>query len=1236
MVARIGAGIGGLLLAAVSPSVQGSSWSLVAPRSNTLPNDEPPSSFDRRENIVSPLGVSSGLDSRPALLHTNKFYSNLLLDTDSRAAWTLPYIVTINEQHPFGLFVSYPRFFEGQREEDRLKWYATTTAKDVIMTAEELCTNQEAVMTDFDDEGFSATVKFTSPDADGSMTSHLVRGMAYATAVYDNFTPGVATQHAIIRVNGNSASRGVHTDSHGRFVLEFNDGSTWIVYSSDKDLELSYVPATSTRPSSLNAKSPMTGTLRAARVPYSSDSYEYDEAAKRLDEHAGSYPIRGELRAWMHKTLTNRGRYIIDWTTGGDDSELLHYALPHHQDMLETSTVTRTGLFLRSPTKGDMELVIGKAWQIKENDLPEFEWVPDVSEINSDVQRGWIEYYLEEEIPVPLDNVAEGSVYFGAKNLMAYAQLCLVANELGRNDLVEPCVDQVEAGFDYYLTHSNGNPLVYDTIWGGVIGGLGLEEGNSAADFYASYYNDHHFHYSYVIHAAAALAHLRPSWATSDKVAWVNTLIRDVNDPNKYDEFFPQFRAFDWFSGHSWARGLLFAFDGKDQESTSEDVNFFYAMTMWAIATGNSELEGLGRLQTGVVKRSINEYFLLKNNNENHPPDFVKNKVTGIFFESKVDYTTWFGANVEYIHGIQNIPVTAMTEYVRDPQFVSEEWDQRLQSVVDGAEGTWTTVLYMSYATIQKHLAFKKILTSGTDDGLLRAWALYWAASRPDCDAYCFHDETDLDAAPGSAPPNPAVPPPPPASEVPPVPPTPPTPPTRTFTCNGVRRGDFCCSAGCGSCGGSGCSNRGNGLTGFDCCQSKIVASGRLCSVTRSAPCFMDTDDEDSPAPTPSTPPPSLPPSLPPLLPPSLPTVPPTPCVPTTFKSKAYKGVPADIPGLVEAERFDHGGEGVGYSDTTPGNIGGAFRPNEDVDIAGDHNSYHVAWIRGGEFLRYTVDVEKAASAFDFTFQVATIPEFDGVGSFHVVTGGTGCDDYTIDLTGLVTVPSTGGWGTFSSIEVSGEGTGGLSVGLATLWLCVVSDNFNLDSFTVATASTSPLSPSPEVGTSAAFLGIPASIPGTIQAENFDFGGEGLAYSDADPANNGGGFRTTEAVDISVMADQAGYNVGWIRPGEFLRYTVNVVKSVAAFDFKFHVAAPSAFDDSGSFRIVTGGTGCDDYTTDLSGLVTVPSTGGWGNFASLPISGSGTRGLSVGPAVIWLCVESAGFNIDSFTMTAAA
>lgn len=31
--------------------------------------------------------------------------------------------------------------------------------------------------------------------------------------------------------------------------------------------------------------------------------------------------------------------------------------------------------------------------------------------------------------------------------------------------------------------------------------------------------------------------------------------------------------------------------------------------------------------------------------------------------------------------------------------------------------------------------------TSGVDDGLRRSWALYWAATRPDCALYCNHDE---------------------------------------------------------------------------------------------------------------------------------------------------------------------------------------------------------------------------------------------------------------------------------------------------------------------------------------------------------------------------------------------------------------------------------------------------------------------------------------------------------------
>lgn len=85
------------------------------------------------------------------------------------------------------------------------------------------------------------------------------------------------------------------------------------------------------------------------------------------------------------------------------------------------------------------------------------------------------------------------------------------------------------------------------------------------------------------------------------------------------------------------------------------------------------------------------------------------------------------------------------------------------------------------------------------------------------------------------------------------------------------------------------------------------------------------------------------------------------------------------------------------------------------------------------------------------------------------------------------------------NLPSSGGGNGGLPVGLATLWLCVISSNFNLDSFAMEAV---PMTTPPP--TSGAFGGLPAIIPGLIQVENFDVGGEGVAYSDADPGNNGG------------------------------------------------------------------------------------------------------------------------------------
>ena len=75
--------------------------------------------------------------------------------------------------------------------------------------------------------------------------------------------------------------------------------------------------------------------------------------------------------------------------------------------------------------------------------------------------------------------------------------------------------------------------------------------------------------------------------------------------------------------------------------------------------------------------------------------------------------------------------------------------------------------------------------------------------------------------------------------------------------------------------------------------------------------------------------------------------------------------------------------------------------------------------------------------------------------------------------------------------------------------------------------------------------GQPWPIPGIIEAEDFDLGGEGVGYHDMDSVNNGGQYRLDEGVDIGISEDGAGsqYLVDWTSSGEWLQYTVEVMNT---------------------------------------------------------------------------------------------
>lgn len=151
--------------------------------------------------------------------------------------------------------------------------------------------------------------------------------------------------------------------------------------------------------------------------------------------------------------------------------------------------------------------------------------------------------------------------------------------------------------------------------------------------------------------------------------------------------------------------------------------------------------------------------------------------------------------------------------------------------------------------------------------------------------------------------------------------------------------------------------------------------------------------------------------------------------------------------------------------------------------------------------------------------------------------------------------------------------------------------------------------------------GAARAIPGTVQAEDFDEGGEGLAYHDSDPANSGGQYRAG-GVDIESAGDSGGgYNVGWMRPDEWLEYTVNV-QSAGSYTLVARVASGAS---GGRLRVEFGGV-------DQTGEIGVGNTGGWQSWADV----SRTVSLGAGQQVMRVYVTGADVNLNYLRFSPAA
>jgi carbohydrate binding protein with CBM6 domain len=313
-----------------------------------------------------------------------------------------------------------------------------------------------------------------------------------------------------------------------------------------------------------------------------------------------------------------------------------------------------------------------------------------------------------------------------------------------------------------------------------------------------------------------------------------------------------------------------------------------------------------------------------------------------------------------------------------------------------------------------------------------------------------------------------------------------------------------------------------------------------------------------------------------------------------------FGGTAPAIPGVIEVENFDEGVEGVAYHDSDGGNAGGAYRGG-GVDIAADGSAsggLAVGWVFAREWLDYTVNVA-APGTYGFEFRVASAGRG---GTFHLEANGQ-------NVTGSLAVPDTGGWGSWTVVR----GVASLNAGVQ-VWRLVMDSNG--DTAAVGNFDVIAITGG---GAAVPFGGAASTLPGTVQAEDFDLGGEGLTYGDATSGNAGGAYRTGD-VDIAQIGASE-FTVGWTSAGEWMSYTTTV-SAAGLYTIDFRVAS---LGPGGTFHLESNGQ-------NITGTVVVPDTGGWDAWT---VVGVANVSLTAGPQTLRLVMDRDGpsgavGNIDYF------
>jgi hypothetical protein len=308
-----------------------------------------------------------------------------------------------------------------------------------------------------------------------------------------------------------------------------------------------------------------------------------------------------------------------------------------------------------------------------------------------------------------------------------------------------------------------------------------------------------------------------------------------------------------------------------------------------------------------------------------------------------------------------------------------------------------------------------------------------------------------------------------------------------------------------------------------------------------------------------------------------------------------YGGTPAAVPGTVQAANYDTGGQGVAYNVTAVNGTANSYR-SDGVDLEACTDTgcgYDIGWTGSGQWFKYTVNV---ATAGTYSVSLRLSSPYGETDGLHIANAaGT-------SLTGPVAVPNTSGYQTWTTVTTSVT----LPAGVQTLTVDQDSNGWNIRYLTFAAAGGG--------GGEGPYGGTPAAVPGTVQAANYDTGGQGVAYNVTAVNGTANSYRS-DGVDLEVCSDAGcGYDIGWTAAGQWFNYTVNVA-TAGTYTVSLRLAAPGAVTDA---LHIANGSGAN-----LSGNVNAPATGGYQAWTTVTASVT----LPAGVQTLTVDQDHPGWNI---------